>query len=157
MPDVRYVTPGIPQGAAAGLTAFLPHFNRQCGSGAQSYKYALRGFPGTRGIPAPIPGGVPQHEGAAMAQQGRATSSDAPPEWFPQQYYQSYIAEQPGAGMPILRVNPVNPAQATVLPVPASTYNYRSYQYRSKRPAGIVQRVKQIPVFARLYNAPAGQ
>lgn len=157
MPDIRYVTPGIPQGAAAGITAFLPHFNRQCGSGAQSYKYALRGFPGTRGVAAPYPGGVPQGEHSAMAQQGTGTSDCAPPEWFPQQYFQSYIAEQPGAGMPILRIAPTNPAQSTVLPVPASTYNYRGQQYRSKRPAGIVQRVRQIPVFARLYQAPGGK
>src|SRR5258708_17979556 len=103
MPDFSYRVPGVPPGPAAGITAFLPHYNRPAGSGAQSYKYAVNGWPGTRAIPAPMdPAAVhAAHNPVAGAAMGSARSADAPQAWWPQKYFQSFIAEPPGAGMPI--------------------------------------------------------
>jgi hypothetical protein len=98
MTAVKYTVPGIPAGAQ--LSAFMPYATRMCGSGAQQYKNAVEGQPGTQAIPAPtannVPGGL-----VGQAMMGTARSTDAPDMWYPQEYYQCYLTEQPGAGMPI--------------------------------------------------------
>ena len=107
---MRYVTPGIPAGAQA--SAFMPHMNRLAGSGAQSYKQAVTGQPGTIAIPAPT-SDIPHGGQAGQAMMGTARSTDAPDVWYPQQYYQRSLTERPGAGQPI-RVYSDN-----LMPVPA--------------------------------------
>lgn len=154
MPTVRYRLPGVPPGPAAGLSAFLPSYEAPASSGAQSYKYALVGSPGTTAIPA-----APTYTDAgscAQAQMGGARSSDAPPAWWPQQYYQAQVQERPGAGMPIRLPDWTTPGPNTVLPVPAGNYA-QVYQVASARLAQrtILQRVKQLPWFPRLYKAPS--
>ncbi len=152
MPGARYELPGLPpEKAAVGLSAFMPGLTSPAASSAQSYKYAVAGYPGTRGIPAPPPA-ISRLEATAMAQQGTATSFDAPPVWYPNQYYQQYAAEYPGAGQQVKIYDPVNPGPTSLLPVPAEdpSVTYRAGQYVSTRPAGIVNRVKAIPWLPRL-------
>lgn len=155
MPDVRYSVPGIPPQEAAGLTAFMPHFNRAAGSGAQAYKYNLSGFPGTKEIPAPTGNTQMFPDVGDLAQTGWHRSSDAPDVFYPQQYYERRPIEAPGAGMPILLVDPVNPGPASLLPVPAANPALigRANQAMSP-PTGVVQRIRQLPWFPRLYTAP---
>lgn len=157
MPDVSYRVPGIPPGPAAGITAFMPHFNRQSATGAQSYKYALLGFPGTRAIPVPYDPAALLAAGnpVAGAMMGGARSADAPPYFYQTQYYQSYIAEPPGAGMPVLVYDPVRPGPTSLLPVPAANIGLaaRSNSARLARTA-LLNRVKQLPWWPRTYQAP---
>lgn len=155
MPTVRYRLTGVPPGPAAGLSAFLPAYEAPAGSGAQSYKYGLVGSPGTtavRAVPTISDGGP-----VSQAMMGGARSEDAPMAWWPQQYYQTSIQERPGAGMPILLPSTTTPGPNTVLPVPAGSYRV-TYQASSARLAqrAILQRVKQLPWFPRLYKAPNG-
>lgn len=163
MPDVSYRVPGIapPGGPSApgnGITAFMPHYNRPAGGGAQSYKYALVGYPGTRAIPAPVSADAEWGSGnpVAGATMGTARSSDAPPAIWPCQYYQTFIAEPPGAGMPIQYYSPTQPGLTTVLPVPAANIalGLRRDSARLSRKA-ILQRVKQLPWWPRMYEAPS--
>ena len=162
MADVRYSVPGVPSAVSAGLNAFTPHFNRYAASGAQSYKYNLVGRPGTQAIPAPtggtqVTGPVDgPNDLSDLAQMGGARSSDSPDVWFPQLYYQPVIAERPGAGMPILLTGDSIPdGQADLLPIPAVDVAkmLRTNQAQSP-PTGVVQRVRQLPWFPRLYQAP---
>ena len=158
MPDVSYRVPGVPSGPSAGITAFLPHFNRQAGSGAQAYKYAVAGFPGNRAVPAPygpeaVLGAGSPVAGASM---GGARSADAPAAWWPQQWYQQFLAEPPGAGMPIQVYSPTQPGLTTLLPVPAANValGLRQDSARLSRKA-VLQRVRQLPWWPRQYEAPS--
>jgi len=157
MPDVRYSVPGIGQGPAAGITAFMPHFNRQAAGGAQSYKYAVRGWPGNVAHPAPTINTQMSPDEGDKAQMGYARSSDAPEAWWPQDYDQLFIAERPGAGMPIQRYDPTRPGLTTVLPVPAVDFRalLLARSSREARPA-VLNRVGQLPWFPRLYRARDG-
>jgi len=109
----KYTLPGVPQGAQ--LSAFMPHWNRYAGSGAQTYKLNLAGYPGTRGIPAPTHNTVPSPDLGDMAQMGTSRSSDAPDMWWPQQYYQQDLKGAPGP------VTPVRIYSDNMMPVPART------------------------------------
>lgn len=147
----RYTVSGIPPGVAArGLSAFLPHFTRPAASGAQRYKQAVEGQPGTRGIRV---GGNPtpadRSAAAAVALKGAASSLDAPDVVYPNQYYQRYLTERPGAGMPIA-VLPGNPP-----PVPAVNLRggYLSGSARLSRTA-IRRQQKQIAAHPRLPSWP---
>lgn len=157
MPDVSYRVPGVPPGPANGLTAFLPHYNRPAGGGSQSFKYALSGYPGTRRIPAPPDPAAGHGAGnpVAGAAMGTARTGDAPDGIWPQQYYQSFIAEAPGAGMPIAYYSPTQPGLTTVLPVPAANIalGLRRDSARLSRRA-ILNRVRQLPWWPRQYEAP---
>jgi hypothetical protein len=157
MPDVRYELPGLSRGPAAGLTAFMPHFNRYAASGAQSYKYAVRGWPGNMAHPAPTVDTVPSPDLGDLAQAGYARSVDAPQAWWPQDYDQTFIAERPGAGMPIQYYDPTRPGLTTVLPVPSTDYRalYQKDSYRNTRRA-ILNRVRQLPWWPREYVAEDG-
>ena len=157
MPDVRYSLPGVPPGPAQGLSAFMPGLTRAAGGGGQSYKYAVAGFPGTRAIPAPanalnVPGGP---AGAAGSMNGKHSSQDAPDAFWPNQYYETFIAEPPGGGYPVAVYDPVRPGLTSLLPVPATNVDLygRSSQDMTIRRA-VLQRVRQLPWFPRLYKAP---
>ena len=158
MPEFRYALPGLPAaGAQGGVSAFMPHFGGYAASGHQQYKYALTGRPGTEAIPAPTINTQISPDQGDLAQMGTARSSDAPDVWFPQEYYQRVAIEAPGAGMPILRVEDATTSLRTLLPVPAVDVAklLRSKQAMSP-PTGVVQRVRQLPWFPRLYQAPGG-
>lgn len=157
MPDPRYSVPGIGQGPAAGLTAFLPHFTRPAASGAQSYKYAVRGAPGTWAHPAPTVDTQMSPDEGDKAQMGSARSSDAPQAWWPQDYDQLFIGEWPGAGMPIAVYSPTQPGLTTVIPVPATDFRalWQRNSARLSRPA-VLNRVAEVPWFPRNYRAPRG-
>lgn len=154
MPQVRYELPGVPPGPARGLSAFLPHLTPAASSGYQVYKAGLVGSPGTRPVPAPLPA-MPD-TGIAGLGGGQSTSAMAPPEWWPQQYYQTGITNRPGAGMPILLPSTTHPGPATVLPVPAGNLapGLRSGSATLARRT-ILQRVKQLPWYPRHYRAPS--
>lgn len=158
MPDVRYTVPGIGQGPSAGLTAFMPHFNRPAASGAQQYKYGMDASAGQR------PYIVTAKQDTQMspdqgdkAQMGYARSSDAPDAWYPQDWQQVIAIERPGAGMPIKVYSPTQPGLTTVLPVPATDFRalYQRDSARISRRA-ILNRVKQLPYFPRIYQAGDG-
>lgn len=156
MAEPRYSVPGIPPQETNGITAFMPHFNRLAGGGAQSYKYGMIGRPGTEGIPAPTGNTYMSPDVGDLTQVGTARSTDSPDVWYPQEYYQPYIDEFPGAGMPILRVENVgDEGMRALLPVPALdvALHLRSGQAMSP-PTGVVQRVRQLPWWPRLYQAP---
>ena len=152
MPDVRYTVPGIEAGPAAGLTAFTPAFHRHAASSAQSYKYAARGYPGTRAIPqtARRDTQISPDEGDRAAA-GTSRSSDAPDAIWPNQYYQAYAAEYPGAGMPVRYYSPTMPGATTLLPVPAQDWRglYQSQSARLARRA-VLNRARQLPWFPRI-------
>jgi len=107
----HYYLPGVPPGAS--LSAFMPRLDRAAGSGAQQFKQAVTGQPGTMAIAAPTKDTVPSPDLGDLAQAGSARSSDSPDLWYPQLWYQRYLTERPGAGMPI-RVYSDN-----LMPVPA--------------------------------------
>lgn len=157
MPEVRYSVPGVPPVAAMGLSAFMPHFNRAAAGGAQGYKYAVNGSPGTRGIPAPTRDTVPSPDKGDLGLAGQSRSSDAPDMIFPQKYYQEYIAEPPGAGMPVRYYSPTQPGLTSLLPVPAED-GRAGYQRDSARLSrrALLNRVRQLPWFPRMYQAPDG-
>jgi hypothetical protein len=161
MTDVRYSVPGVPPAPAAGITAFVPHFNRMAASGAQSYKYAVHGSPGTEAIPmtARVNTQISPDYGD-LAQAGPARSSDAPDAIWPQLYYQSFIAE-PAQSAPLTGpryYSPQQPGLTTLLPVPAED-GRALYQAKSARLAyrAVLNRVKQLPWFPKLYTAPDSQ
>jgi hypothetical protein len=121
----RYTVSGLPPQAAAGHTAFMPHFNRLAASSAQQYKGQTEGQPGTRGIPVNTPQ-VLRGQAVSLALKGQAASSDAPNMIYPNQYF-AYPEPGfwPGAGMPIQMYDPVRPQDTTMIPVPAEQYDYR--------------------------------
>lgn len=159
MTDVRYSIPGVPPEAAKGITAFAPHFNRHAGSGAQEFKYAVQGYPGTRAIPAPARRETQiSPDYGDLASSGYARSSDAPDAIWPNQYYQSFIAEYPGGNSPrIRRYNPTAPGASTLLPVPAEDGRgaYTAASARLSRRA-VLNRMKPMPWFPRRYEPGTG-
>lgn len=156
MAEPWYSVPGIPPSESNGLTAFMPHLNRAAGGGAQQYKYELHGRPGTQATAAPTGSTQISPDMGDKAQAGTARSSDAPDVWFPQIYYQRVAAERPGAGMPIwLAGDSIPDGYGDILPVPAVdvALRLRSGQAMSP-PTGPVNRIRQLPWFPRLYQAP---
>lgn len=155
MPEFGYELPGLPPDYAGGLSAFMPHFGGQAASGRQAYKYDLTGSMGLLAIPAPTTDTVPSPDRGDIANMGTARSSDAPDQWWPQKWFQRVIAERPGAGMPIQMYDPVHPGKTTVLPVPvrALAKDLRAQQAMTARRA-ILQRVRQLPWWPRVYFAP---
>jgi hypothetical protein len=160
MTDVRFSVPGVPPEAAKGITAFAPHFNRMAASGAQAYKYAVSGFPGTRAIPqqAKVDTQISADYGD-LALAGTARSSDAPDAIWPNQYYQRFIAEYPG-GPDITTTavySPQFPGLTTLLPVPAEDGRaaYLAGSAALSRRA-VLNRKREVPVFPRMYMPGQG-
>jgi len=157
--NVRYSVPGVPAEAAKGITAFSPHFNRHAASGAAEYKYAVEGYPGTVGIPVPARRDAqisPDYGDLASA--GTSRSSDAPDAIYPNLYFQSFIAEQPGGNAPaIRRYNPVAPGATTLLPIPAedSRGTLTAQSARLSRLA-ILNRFRPLPWPPRTYAPGTG-
>lgn len=158
MTDVRYSVPGVPPDPAKGITAFAPAFVRHAASGAQEYKYAVHGYPGTLAIPMEARRNTQiSPDYGDLAQAGTARSSDAPDAFWPQLYYQGYINE-PWSGRPTVQVySPQMPGLTTVLPVPADD-GRAMYQAKSARLSyrAILNRAKELPWFPRTYNIGGG-
>lgn len=81
----RWSTSGVP-----GLSAFMPAISKTAGTW-QAYKDALTGEPGTQAIPAPN-NSIPQDRYQVSADH---RSSDAPPFWWPQLWFQSRLPGLP--------------------------------------------------------------
>lgn len=158
MTDVRYSVPGVPPDPAKGITAFAPHFNRHAASGAQEYKQAVRGYPGTRGIPVEARSNTQiSPDYGDLAQAGTARSSDAPDLIYPNQYFGAFIWEPP-SGHPTVQVyQPQMPGLTTVIPVPADD-GRATYQAKSARLSyrAVINRAAQIPWFPRTYKPGSG-
>lgn len=148
MPSPRYETTGLPPEAAAGLSAFLPHFNRLAGSGAQQYKEAVRGYPGTRAIPIQfMDSTAPSPDPGDLALAGTARSSDAPDAIWPNIYWSGPTGRyRPGAGMPVQVYDPTAPELTTMIPVPAVSLR-TTYLKRSARLSAAIdtERQKAMP------------
>lgn len=159
MTDVRYSVPGVPPDPAKGITAFAPHFNRHAASGAQSYKYAAVGYPGTRAIAQSARQDTQiSPDYGDLAQAGTGRSSDAPDAIWPNQYYQTFIDELPGGNSPTPQVySPQFPGLTTLLPIPAEDgrATYLAESAKLSR-AAVLNRAREVPVFARLYQPGRG-
>jgi hypothetical protein len=157
--DVRYSIPGVPPDPAKGITAFAPHFNRMAAGGAQSYKYAVVGRPGTRGIPIDARRRNVESHYTAQAMSGTARSSDAPDAIYPNQYYQQFIAEPPGGQEKTPRVyDPQRPGKTTLLPVPAEDGRavYQAASAALANPNAATRRPGEVPWFPRFYSPQSG-
>lgn len=155
MPEVRYSVPGVPAGPAAGITAFLPHFNRAAAGGAQSYKYGVHDGPG-KIHPVSTRDTAPSPDVGDMAQAGTSRSSDCPDIWCIDDYnLTGNRYERPGAGMPIQFYSPTQPGLTTVLPIPAENValNARGNQAKLAR-ATLLNRVRQLPWYPRTWVTP---
>ena len=159
MPEVRYSIPGVPPDPAKGITAFAPHYNRPAGGGAQSWKYAVVGRPGTHGIPMSARQDTQiSPDMGDLANAGSSRSSDAPDAIYPNQYYEAFIAETPGGVAPRPRVyNPTAPGATTLLPIPAEDGRaaYLAGSAMLSRP-GPLQRQKPMPAWERDYAPGTG-
>lgn len=160
MTDVRYSVPGVPPDPAKGITAFAPHFNRHAASSAQDYKYAVRGYPGTKEIRQEARQNTqisPDYGDLVSA--GSSRSSDAPDAFWPNLYYQDHIEELPGefdtGRSPVY--SPQHPGWTTLLPVPAedgrTTWLAESAKLTRR---AILNRAGQVNVQPRLYMPPSG-
>jgi hypothetical protein len=159
MTDVRYSVPGVPPDPAKGISAFAPAFVRHAASGAQTYKYTVEGYPGTRAIPmsARVNAQISPDYGD-LAQAGSSRSSDAPDAIWPNQYYQETAQETPGGRAPQPAVySPQHPGLTTLIPVPAEDgrARWQADSARLARPAPL-QRIAQLPWFPRTYQPPSG-
>jgi hypothetical protein len=107
----KYVVPGVPAGAQP--SAFMPHWNKYAGSGAQQYKRHVVGQPGTMAIPAPTTDTTPSPDSGDKVLMGPHRSKDAPDMWYPTIYYQPDLYGAPGP------VTPVRIYSDNLMPVPA--------------------------------------
>jgi hypothetical protein len=111
---MRY-TVALPAQLLGGHTAFTPNMTRLAASGAQMYKHALTGQPGTQAIPAPTKDTTPSPDPGDIAQMGSARSSDAPDQWYPQKWYERSLNGDGTMGP----VTPVRIYSDNMMPVPA--------------------------------------
>lgn len=113
----RWGTSGVP-----ALSAFMPAISKTAGTW-QRYKDALTGNPGIAGVPAPN-NDIPQDRYQVSADH---RSSDAPPVWFPQLWYESRLPGLPfpaGANDCGVRIHSDNQ-----LPVPAIDPTRGTFRY----------------------------
>lgn len=111
---MKFVLPGVPAGAQP--SAFMPHFNRLAASGAQQYKGAVTGQPGTQRIAAPTIDTVPAPDIGDLAQAGVSRSVDAPQAWYPQKWFERSLDGDGSLG-PVV---PVMLWSSNLMPVPAA-------------------------------------
>lgn len=111
---------GLPPEAAAGASAFTPHFTRRAASGAQAYKQGVHGDPGVRGIPMAARRDIPSPDAGDKVLYGQHSSADSPDAFWPDLYFTlPDPGFRPGAGMPVQMYDPVRPQDTTMIPVPA--------------------------------------
>lgn len=112
----RWMTSGVPL-----LSAFMPAISKTAGV-AQQYKGNLVGQPGTQAVPAPN-NDIPQDRYAVSGRR----SSDAPPVWYPQLWYETALPGLPfpaGACAGGVRIHSDNQ-----IPVPAIDPQRGTYRY----------------------------
>jgi hypothetical protein len=105
----------LPTKLLGGITAFTPNMTRMAASGAQMYKHAVSGQPGTRAIPAPTTNTQMSPDLGDLAQTGFHRSSDAPQVWYPNTYYERSL-DGDGTMGPVV---PVRIFSDDMMPVPA--------------------------------------
>jgi hypothetical protein len=131
---VKFVLSGVPQGAQ--VSAFMPHWNRAAGSGAQRFKGAVSGQPGTKAIPAPTGDSVTRAGPVGQAQMGTARSVDAPDFIYPNQYFERSLNGDGTMGP----VTPVRIYSDNLMPVPAQDPRGRPARLaKTIRPGGQFQ------------------
>lgn len=108
-----YYLPGVPAGAS--LSAFMPQADKFAASGAQQFKHAVTGQPGTQAIPAPTGDTVPSPDLGDLALAGTSRSSDSPDVWYPQKWYERSLDGDGTMGP----VTPVRIYSDNLMPVPA--------------------------------------
>lgn len=144
----RYRVTGLPPKAAAGLSAFFPHYTRLAGSGAQQYKDGVTGRPGSPGISIQMQAN-PTPDLTSLAFKGTASSSDAPWEFFPGQYF-AMPERNYRPGLLVQVYDPTAPQNTTMIPVPAVS----GRQHRLRKSAALAGGIKgssrrQIPLIPR--------
>lgn len=128
---MRYQVPGVP--AQFSASAFTPNITRGAASGAQQYKGAVTGQPGTAGIPT----------GPALVFQdphfsAMAKTSDAPDVFYPNQYYQRGLTNSA----------PVAIYSDNVMPIPAVDPRGRP-AVLSNPPPLLRRQVQAVPILPR--------
>jgi hypothetical protein len=159
MPEFRFSVPGVPPEPAKGITAFAPHANRHAGSGAQQFKQAVRGYPGTRAIPqAARRDSQISPDYGDLSQAGTSRSSDAPDAIWPNQYYQVRATEEAGGNAPSIQMyQPQFPGLTTTLPIPAEDgRNAWLAQSALLAQPGPLNRAGVMPQLPRFYSPPVG-
>jgi hypothetical protein len=135
---VRYLVPGWPV-KVNGHSAATPNLTRMAGGGAQQYKQAVTGQPGTQGIPVePV---VPSADIGDLVLAGTSRSPDAPNVIYPNLYFTG-PTNYPGAGMPISRLSD------NLMPVPAvDPRGIPSTQYKpvNRRGQRAIQTLPNMP------------
>lgn len=129
---MRYTVPGVPDQFSP--TAFTPGLTRAAGGGAQAYKSALTGQPGTQAIAAPYPEGVSQDRSYTSISESRVM----PPVWYPQLYYQRGLTNLP----------PVAIYSDNGLPIPAVDPRGRGAVLAGRRKIGGRKQIKALPIVA---------
>jgi hypothetical protein len=112
---VRLYQVALPVKLMGGTTAFTPNLTRFAGSGAQMYKHAVTGQPGTLAVPAPTRDTTPSPDNGDKALTGTARSMDAPDTWYPQKWYERSLDGDGTMGP----VTPVRVFSDNLMPVPA--------------------------------------
>jgi hypothetical protein len=108
-----YYLPGVPPGAS--LSAFMPHADKYAASGAQMFKGAVSGQPGTMAIPAPTGDTTPSPDAGDLVLAGTSRSSDSPDVWYPSKYFERSLDGDGSMGP----VCPVQIYSNNLMPVPA--------------------------------------
>lgn len=112
----KWGTSGVPS-----LSAFMPSVTKTIGV-SQSYKEHVTGQPGTRAVPAPN-----NSNPSSPLLLGERRSSDAPPQWYPQLWFQTSLPGLPfpgggnSAGVQVYSDNQI--------PVPAIDPTRGTYRY----------------------------
>jgi hypothetical protein len=146
---MRYIVPGIPAGK--DRSAFTPNMTMLAGGGAQSYKGAVSGQPGTMGIPVDNPGARVDPGPSAQAMMGYHRSSDAPNQFFPNIYYQRALTNSPQQDARQIRVYSDN-----MLPVPAvDPRGIPSTQFMPINQRGVAQ-LQSLPNLVTWPSSSAG-
>jgi len=133
----RYTVSGIPPVMAQlGMSAFMPHFNRLAGSGAQAYKGAVTGRPGTAAVP--IGGiGPPSPDVGDLILDGPHSSRMQPDAIWPNQYWVGTdpVNDRGGGTAQVQIYDTTRPQDTTMIPVPAVNLQ-GVYQAHSAKLAG---------------------
>lgn len=148
MPLPRYRVTGLPPVTQHGLSAFLPHYNRLAGSGAQQYKDGVTGHPGSPGVPLarqcdPAP------DITSLAFKGQSSGTDAPWEIYPNQYY-ALPERNYRPGLLIQMYDMTAPQNTTMIPVPAVSGRQHWLRHSAALAGGVrAGSRRQVPLIPR--------
>lgn len=149
----RYRVSGLPPAAGRGMSAFFPNFNRLAASGAQQYKDMLTGHPGLPGIGI-ASAGTPADTITAKALKGTASSSDAPWNIYPDQYW-ALPERNYRPGLQVQVYDPVAPQNTTMIPVPATSLRQRHLRHSAALAGGVQgSSTRQVKLWPKLIRWP---